>query len=243
MSFDSSSYVQTSCGVQGLCPSPLNTSNICPSPTFPWKPTSVTVPIRNGLRSVIRWQIGSADISEAEVTGMQRFNSDKPLLLWLWSSPQSSLVLPAWKSYDSVFLCKKISETETQSALNFSALEEKSYLTSPECIPVNIWSWSISALRLNFSFWLWPQMNNFAMYEQYIHIYSSMLSYIVSASKATDFFLLHFLSVCHVPDHSVLAESHSGDSSSCLCFQITKRRAPIDVIWCGIPAEDAQEER
>lgn len=102
-----SSYVQTSCGVQSLCPPPSNTSNICPSPTSPWKPTSTTVPVRNGLRSAMRWQIGPADISEAEVTGMQRFSLDKPLLLWLWSSPQSSLVLSAWKSYDSVFLCKK----------------------------------------------------------------------------------------------------------------------------------------
>lgn len=109
-----SSYVQTSCGVQSLCPPPWNTSNISPSPTSPWKPTSITVPIRNGWRWAVRWQIGPADISEAEVTGMQRFSLDKPLLLWLWPSPQSSLVLSAWKSYDSVFLCKKkLSETET----------------------------------------------------------------------------------------------------------------------------------
>lgn len=122
-----------------------------------------------------------------------------------------------------LFFCakKNVSETETQSALNFSTLEAKTYFTSPECVPVNIWSWRISVWRLNFSFWLWHQTKNFAIY-----ICCSVLSFIVSASKATDFFLLHFLSVYRDPNHSMLAEPHSGDSSSYCVFTSPRVELP-----------------
>lgn len=189
------------------------------------------MPVRNGLRSAMWWQIGPADISEAEVTGMQRFSLDKPLLLWLWSSSQNSLLLSYWKSYDSVFLCKKISETETQSALHFSALAKKTYFASLECVPVNIWSWSISALRLSFSVWLWHQMNNFAIYEQYICIYIVVCSHtLYQPQKPLFFFLLHFFSVYHVLDHSVLAEPHSGHSSSYCVFTSPRVEFPL-ISW------------
>lgn len=54
-----------------------------------------------------------------------------------------------------------------------------------------------------------------------------MLSYIVSASKASDFFLLHFVPVYHVPDHRVLAEPHSGDSSSNCVFTSLRVELPL----------------
>lgn len=43
--------VQTPCGIQWLYPPPPNTLSICPSPTSPSRPISITVPLRNWLRS------------------------------------------------------------------------------------------------------------------------------------------------------------------------------------------------
>lgn len=54
-----------------------------------------------------------------------------------------------------------------------------------------------------------------------------MQSYIVSTSKAAVFFLLHFLSVYHVLDHSVLAEPHSGHSSSYCVFTSPRVEFPL----------------
>lgn len=158
--------VQSSGGVQSLHPFPPNTSNIRPSPASPSRPTSITVPIRNGWDQPQRWQIEPADISEVEVTDMQRFSLDKPLLLWLWPSPQSSLVLSAWKSYASVFPMQKVSETEPQTSLHFSTLEGKPFFTPSEYVPVNIQNWSLSTLSLSVSFWLWHQ--NWYIWTAYI---------------------------------------------------------------------------
>lgn len=54
-----------------------------------------------------------------------------------------------------------------------------------------------------------------------------MQSHIVSASKATDFFVLHFLCVYYVTDHSVLAEPHSGDSSTNCVFTSLRVELPL----------------
>lgn len=150
-----------------------------------------------------RWQIGPADISEVEVTDMLRFSLDKPLLLWLWPSSQSSLVLSAWKSYASVFPMQKVSETEPQTSPHFSTLGGKPIFTPSECILVNIQSWSIPALSLSFCFWLRHQMNSFTLYEQQIYCISL---------KSHWFFLLHFLSVHHVPKNTLCLPSHTWES-------------------------------
>lgn len=118
------------------------------------------------------------------------------------------------------------------------------YFASPEWVPVNIWS--ILALKLNFSIWLWLQVNNFATCEQYIYKYIVVCCHtLYQPQKPLIFFpfTFHFCVPCPWPQCACRATLWR--LQQLLCVHITKSRAPIDVlgIWCGIPAEDAQEER
>lgn len=180
-----------------------------------------------------RWQIGPADISEVEMTDMQRFSLDKPLLLWLWPSPQSSLVLSAWKK---LYFCFSYAKSLWNWAAGFFTFfyPGRINLFSPHQ-NVSLWISEAETFQIwafSFSFWLWRQMKNFAIYKKHI--------YILSASKAINFSSLCTMSLRpHCACRSTLGRCHQ-----LRCFHIPSG-GPVDHhgSWCGIPAQHAQEER
>lgn len=165
------------------------------------------------------------------MTDVQRCSLDKPLLLWLWPSPQSSLVLSAWKRCASIFPMQKaqltsflkfVSEIELQDSLHYSILGEKPVFTLAECVLVNIWNIS------SFS-----QTNNF--------VYACV--HIVLASKAIDFscYTLFLCTMCLRP-HCGCRATVKGSGYCAFTSQV---ELPLILmgVQCGIQAQEAQEER
>lgn len=117
------------------------------------------------------------------------------------------------------FLCKMSLKLSYRSLYIFLPWEKNLFFTPPECVPVNIWSRSISALSLSCFFWLWHQMNNLAIYEQRIYCISL---------KSHWFFLLHFLSAYNVPKTTLCLQRHTWRLQQLLCFHI-RSGTPIDL--------------
>lgn len=118
---------------------------------------------------------------------------------------------------------KFVSEIELQDSLHYSILGEKSVFTLPECVLVNIWNIS------SFS-----QMNNF--------VYACV--HVVLASKAIDFscYTLFLCTMCLRP-HCSCRSTVKGSTGYCPFTSQVELLLILMGVWCGIQAQEAQEER